>query len=655
MRSMARIDKQEADIELYKKVDLEAVGRAVKKTQDYLLSRQNPEGYWKGELEADFSVSAGYIPLMHFMGRAADPLRVKRIIKTARDKQNPDGSWSSYYGGAGDISVTTQVYFSLKLGGISPEEEFMCRARDFVLDRGGVMKANLITRIWLALFGEFDWRGVPTMPPEIIYLPTWFYLNIYECSSWARATMMALAILTSKKQVCKIPESARIQELYAESEDLRRYTVGKAPGVISWENFFLMADRLLNIYERLPMKPLRKLALRRTVQWVMEHQDTDGSWGGIMLPWVYSLFALKSLGYPLDHPVVAKGMAGLEGFIVEDEHNFLLEPAVSPVWDTAWAVIALRESGLLEYHPALVRAVRWLLSKEVRFQGDWRVKNPRTEAGCWAFEFENRHYPDIDDSAVVPRAMGMVKLPGPKEESDKAEAIARGMRWVVSMQGDNGGWASFDLNNHKKMLAHIPFSDFITPLDPVSPDVTNHAIELLSQSGHSFKEAIDKGVTYLKRNQEEDGAWYGRWGVNYIYGTGLVLPSLRAAGEDMKQAYIQKAVSWLKSHQNHDGGWGETCRTYDDPGHRGQGESTASQTAWALMGLLAAGEAGSTEVQKGISYLIQTQLDNGSWQEVAFTGTGFPRAFYLRYELYKIYFPLLALAQYKSSLEEVGL
>jgi squalene-hopene/tetraprenyl-beta-curcumene cyclase len=321
---------------------------------------------------------------------------------------------------------------------------------------------------------------------------------------------------------------------------------------------------------------------------------------------------------------------------------------------TAWAVLALHESGLPKDHPALVKAARWLLSKEIRFQGDWRVKNSNARAGCWAFEFENRHYPDIDDTSVVPRALGSVKLPTVEEENAKAEAIQRGIQWTISMQGDNGGWAAFDLNNNKKMLAHIPFSDFMTPLDPVSPDVTNHVIELLSQSGDAFGKVTAEGVRYLRQNQEADGAWYGRWGVNYVYGTGLVLPSLKAAGEDMTQEYIQKAVTWLKLHQNQNGGWGETCQSYNDPSYRGQGETTASQTAWALMGLLAAGETANNEIKSGISYLMQTQQADGSWQEYAFTGTGFPKAFYLRYELYKIYFPLMALARYKTAMEEAN-
>lgn len=630
-----------------------AVEKAINRTREYLLKHQNPQGYWQGELEADASVSAGYIPLMHFMDLPVPPQRVRKIVNTVMMKQNSDGSWSAYYNGPGDVSVTSQVYFALKLAGVSVEDEYMRRARDFVIKNGGVMKANLITKIWLALFGEFDWKGIPTVPPEMIFLPSWFYFNIYECSSWARATIMALAILSTEKPVCKIPDHAHVSELYAEPEKDRDYSVGKSPRLICWETFFLATDRILKLYQKLPIKPLRGLALKKTLDWVIGHQEKDGSWGGIMLPWVYSLFALKCLGHATDHPVVKKGIEGLEGFIVEDENTFLLEPAVSPVWDTAWAILALHESGLASDHTALTKAAGWLLNQEIRTKGDWKVNNPHTQAGCWAFEFENQYYPDIDDTSIVPRALNAVKLPTREEETAKYQAIQRGVSWVISMQGDNGGWAAFDLNNNRRMLTHIPFSDFMTPLDPVSPDVTSHVIELLSQYTGRYQKAGERGLDYLKRSQEKDGAWYGRWGVNYIYGTGLVLPSLKAAGVDMKQEYIQAAVRWLKDHQNTDGGWGETCHSYDDPAYRGRGQSTASQTAWAIIGLLAADEVSSTEVQRGIDYLLRTQQDDGVWAEEAFTGTGFPKAFYLRYELYKIYFPLIALARYKAAIQEV--
>ena len=629
---------------------LEPVEHALKRAQEHLLGIQNREGYWVGELAADVAVAAGYIPLMHFMTSEVDPKRQQKIVNYVRSKQRADGSWSTFHDGPGNLSVTIQAYFALKLAGISAEEPFMQQAREFVLAKGGITKANVFTKIWLALFGQFDWRGTPSLPPEIILLPNWFYFNIYEFASWSRATIVALTVVLAKRPVCPIPEFAQVRELYVETEGSIDYSLGKIDRLFSWRRFFLILDRLFKAGERLPFKPLRRSALNKTEKWIVAHQEPDGSWGGIMLPWVYSLMALKCLGYGNDHPVIAKGLAGLEDFIIEDDTTFRLQPATSPVWDTAWAVIALSESGLPPDHPSLVSAARWLLGQEIRVGGDWQVKNPKTEPGCWAFEFENDLYPDIDDTAVVPRALLKVRLPG-KEEESKAQAIKRGLHWVLSMQSKDGGWAAFDLNNDKTILAHIPFADFMTPLDPTSGDVSAHAVELLAELKEGA--SVDKALSYIKGIQEADGSWYGRWGVNYIYGTGLVLASLGALGEDMERSYIRQAISWLKAHQNRDGGWGETCLSYERPAHRGIGPSTASQTAWALLGLIAAGEAASPEVGRGINYLVNTQREDGSWEEDAYTGTGFPRAFYLRYDLYRIYFPLIALARYRAAIKEM--
>jgi len=629
-------------------IDLSAVGQAIKRTQEYLLRAQSEEGYWVGVLEADASVAAGYIPLMYFLTGSVDPERQQKVINYLRIKQKRDGSWTAYFDGPGDISVTIQNYFALKLAGISPQEPFMKQAREFVLAHGGITKANVLTKIWLSIFGQYDWWGTPSIPPELVLLPNWFYFNIYEFASWSRATIMALMVVLTTKPLCRVPEFADVSELYVEAESSRNYSLGKAKKAFSWETFFLCLDRLFKAWERLPWKPGRNRALKKAEKWIVAHQEADGSWGGIMLPWVYSLIALKGLGYSLDHPVIAKGMAGLESFLVEDSQTLWLQPATSPVWDTAWAVVALSESGLPSEHPALVKTARWLLKEEIRISGDWQVKNPRTEPGCWAFEFENDLYPDIDDTALVARALCHVRLPE-EEEKNKAGAIKRGLDWTLSMQSKDGGWGAFDRDNNKEFLAHIPFADFMTPLDPSSPDVTAHVIELLGELKlHNL--SLRKAITYLKKGQEPDGAWYGRWGVNYVYGTGLVLAGLQAVGENMSQDYVGQAASWLESHQNEDGGWGETCHTYADPSCRGTGLSTASQTAWALLGLLAAGRGASQAAQKGIGYLLKKQQGDGSWLEEAYTGTGFPRAFYLRYDLYRIYFPLLVLSRYKAFL-----
>ncbi|MDO8490653.1 MAG: squalene--hopene cyclase [Dehalococcoidia bacterium] len=633
-------------------VDFGMLEHAIKKAQQHLLGLQSQEGYWVGELEADASVAAGYIPLMHFMQVSIDPARRDRIVSYVKSKQGPDGSWSTYYGGPGDLSVTVQAYFALKLAGVSAEEPLMQRAREFVVAHGGLTRANVFTKIWLALFGQYPWRGCPSLPPEIILMPNWLYFNIYEFASWSRATIVALMVVATSRPVCPVPEHGGVSELYTEPEGHRDYSLGQAKGLFNWRNFFLFMDSAFKTWDRSPLKPGRGIALRKAARWIMEHQEADGSWAGIMLPWIYSLIALKCLGYPLAHPAVARGMKGLDDFIIEDGKGFRLQPATSPVWDTAWAVIALNESALASDDTSLVRAARWLLRKEIRVRGDWRVKNSKTEPGCWSFEFENNLYPDIDDTAVVPRALLRVQLPD-REEAAKAQAIDRGLRCTLSMQSNDGGWAAFDLNNNKKFLAHIPFADFMSPLDPTCPDVTAHVLELLADM--NVKGApMSKALSYLQRSEEPDGAWYGRWGVNYVYGTGLALSSLAAAGQDLKQESMRKAVDWLVSHQNQDGGWGETCHTYDDPGCRGTGPSTASQTAWALLGLAAAGEGARPAVERGVRFLLTAQQADGSWAEDAYTGTGFPGAFYLRYDLYRMYFPLMALARCRRSLKGVS-
>jgi squalene-hopene/tetraprenyl-beta-curcumene cyclase len=537
---------------------------------------------------------------------------------------------------------------ALKLAGVSAEEPCLRRARTFILANGGIGKANVLTKIWLALFGQFDWQGTPTVPPEVILLPSWFYLNIYEFASWSRATIVALSLVLTLKPVCPVPEGAGVSEIYVEPEGQRRYPLSQAGGGPGWRRLFLLLDSLLKLYERLPVKPGRRKALHRTVEWILAHQEADGSWGGIMLPWVYALIGLKTLGYAPDHPALSRGLQGLEGFIAEDDATLRLQPATSPVWDTAWAVLALRQSGLPADHPALRKAGRWLLGQEIRTGGDWQVKNPKTGPGCWAFEFENDLYPDLDDTAVVARALRQLHLP---EEGEKAAAIERAARWVVSMQCRDGGWAAFDRDNDRRILSHVPFADFMTPLDPTCADVTAHVVEFLAEA-RAGAPALARAVAYLHRTQEPDGAWYGRWGVNYLYGTALALVGLRVAGEPGDRPHVRRAASWLKAHQNPDGGWGESCRTYDDPGLRGCGLSTASQTAWAVLGLIAAGAPLSEVTQRGVEYLLQTQQTDGAWQEEAYTGTGFPRAFYLRYDLYRAYFPLLALARYETCLAE---
>jgi squalene-hopene/tetraprenyl-beta-curcumene cyclase len=621
---------------------------AIQAAQAYLLSIQQPPGCWSGELESDASVTAGYIPLFYFMLGKVDPHRQTKVVKQLLSKQNPDGSWSTNPAAPGDLNVSIQAYFALKLAGISANEAPLQLARQFILSKGGISRANVFTRIWLALFGQVEYSELPSIPPELIFFPDRFYFNIYEFASWSRETIMALCLVLSIKPVCKLPVHARLSELYVAPSGQRSASRPSTARIFSWKRFFALLDGIFKAWDKLPYHPGRKQALRRVEAWVVEHQERDGSWGGIMLPWIYSLMALKSLGYGLDHPVIARGMAGLEAFILEDEQTLRMQPSVSPVWDTAWSLIALREAGLPADHPRLQQAAHWLLGQEIRKRGDWKVKNPKTQPGGWAFEFFNDWYPDLDDSAVVPRALLNIQLSEPLEQ-EKSQAIQRALNWVLDMQSKNGGWAAFDRDNNKQFLDHTPFADFMSPLDPTCADVTAHVIELLSTTGQG-QPALAKARSYLKQTQEPDGAWFGRWGVNYIYGTGLTMAGLAACGEDPKGAAIRRAAAWLTSHQHQDGGWGETCETYSNPSSRGVGPGTPSQTAWALIGLIAAGDWDTPAVQNGIQYLLSCQQQDGGWEESEFTGTGFPGLFYLRYDYYRIYFPLMALARYRSCL-----
>ena len=629
------------------------LGRGLENAQAFLLGAQHPEGYWVGTLEADVSVGAGYLPLIYFLTGAVPAERARGIAAHIFGRQRPDGSWSAYEGGPGDLSVSVQTYFALKLAGIPAGKPELVAARHWIRRAGGVESVNTITRIWLALFGQVSWEQVPTIPPELILLPRWAPLNIYAFASWSRATIVALMAIIALRPLCPVPASACLEDIAGcaggtPQESEKRW------GRLSWEALFLRLDRLLKRREGSSFKPLRRRALERVEGWILSHQEQDGGWGGILLPWVYSLIALKSLGHPADGPIIAASLRGLEPFFVEETGRLWLQPATSPVWDTAWTVIALRESGLAADHPALRNAARWLLEQEITREGDWKINNPRLRAGCWAFEFVNRLYPDLDDTALVPRALARVRLDG-EEERSKQAAIDRAAGWIRGMQSRGGGWAAFDRDNNRRVLAHIPYGDFMTPLDPPSADVTAHVLEFLAERRDPGT-SLRSGIAYLCRTQEIDGAWYGRWGVNYLYGTSLAVTALAstaqsAAADPRTDAALRRGAAWLVGCQNPDGGWGESCASYDDPSLRGRGASTPSQSAWAVLGLIAGGESGEA-LRRGIQYLLDSQDHDGTWKEAAYTGTGFPRAFYLRYDLYRLYFPLLALARCRSVRED---
>ena len=599
------------------------VAQAVQRSQDYFRRTQYPEGYWWGELESNPTMEAEYLMLCHFTGRH-DPERWRKVCNYILSKQRDDGSWGQYYDAPGDLSTSVECYFALKLAGHSPDSEPLKKAREFILSKGGMPKIRVFTKIWLALFGQWEWKGTPNMPPEMIFLPAWAPFNIYEFASWARATVVPMLIILTRQPYCPVPESANIDELYPGGREGANYNLPKPTGGFGWGKALWWTDKLVGLYQKLPVHPFRGMAERKIMRWVLEHQEADGSWAGIQPPWVYSLIALHTMGYGPEHEAVKNGFQGFEAFSLEDEDKCNIQACISPVWDTCIAQLALLESGLAPDDEMVQSSARWLMDKQIFTGGDWQVRANNTRPGGWSFEFDNQLYPDIDDASIVVMAMDKVRLPE-AEESRRADSIQRGVEWMAGMQSKNGGWAAFDKDNNKKYLTKIPFSDFGETLDPPSVDVTAHLLEMYGRLGYTKDEpAVASGYEYVISEQEENGSWFGRWGVNYVYGIGAVLPALEAIGEDMTQPYVRRAIDWLVVHQNDDGGWGESCGSYVDPGLHGVGPSTASQTAWALLGLVAAGDHDCDAAHKGLTYLANTQQGDGSWDEPYFTGTGFP-------------------------------
>ncbi len=639
------------------KIDLKSLDRSIGSAREYLFSRQSSDGFWMGKLEADVTVAADYVLLMRILGKR-NIQREKRAVNFMLRHQKANGSWSLYWGGEGNLDVTLRAYFSLKMCGIPPGLDHMAKAKKFILENGGIERTNTYTKIMLALFGQCSWEKVPEIPPEIIFLPRWFYINIYDFASWARATIMAFSIIISLKPVFRIEENRNIFDLYTDRKNFNGTGPLRERRTGTLGSMFLMLNRALKVWDRMPgtLKLGRKTAVKRVEKWVLDHQEEDGSWGGIMLPWLFSLIALKYLGYKNSHPVMKKGLAGLEDFVIEDSNEFLLQPATSPIWDTAWAIIALRRSGIPKNDPRLIKSAEWLLGQQVNTEGDWKIRNPRSQPGCWSFEFKNKFYPDIDDTSKVCLALRLVDLP---QNGKKEDAIGRGVKWVLDMQNKDGSWAAFDRDNSKRLLASIPFADFIPPLDFGSPDITGHVLYILSELGYCpiiDKKYILRALKYLKSSQKKDGSWYGRWGVNYIYGTSKVLQAfdVLASNGFLNGEYapqIEDSLDWLRKCQNDDGGWGESCKSYDMGKYCHLDESTPSQTAWALLGLMSRNGSGS-QILNGIEYLMNSQQKDGSWDEKHYTGGGFPGTFYLKYELYKDYFPLLTLGKFKDIRKE---
>ncbi len=617
---------------------------AARKTQGYYLTEQRPDGYWWYELQSNVTITAEYLMLLRLAG-IEDKAKERKIANYIMKHQRQDGTWAIHFGGRGDLSTTVEAYFALKLIGNCSDEPHMRKAREFVLENGGVEESRVFTKIFLALFGQFDWKRVPCVPPEILLLPRWVPFNIYNLSAWARATVVPLSLVADHRLVKELPESLGVRELYKEPGKGGTSSMTKGLPFFSRKKFFFILDRLLKAMEEKPVRPLRRRGLEMARTWVLEHQEESGDWLGIQPAMVYSILGLLALGHDVSSEPVKKGLKAIESFTVESDEELMLQSCISPVWDTALTGLALFYSGLDRGHPALLRAVEWLSSRQASKKGDWSIKRPELEPGGWAFEFENTWQPDMDDTSVVLMLLNRYGDTG----LVSAASLRRGLNWVLGMQGKDGGWGAFDVDNNNDLANHLPFADHAAMIDPSTPDVTGRVLELLGQIGCGpSEEHVSRALAYLKSTQEKDGLWWGRWGVNYGYGTWSVLVGLRSVGIDMTLPYVRTAVESLKSRQNRDGSWGECCESYADPALRLRGKGTPSQTSWVIMALIAAREGGSEEVRRGISFLLERQKPDGTWDEDEFTGTGFPKHFMLNYYNYRNCFPLMALGRFVS-------
>jgi squalene-hopene/tetraprenyl-beta-curcumene cyclase len=633
------------------------VAAGMEKARDYLFSQQHSDGYWCGELEADTTLESDYITIHTLLG-TGNRSRMERAVPEIIRHQNEDGGWPIFAGGPSNISASVKAYFALKLMGYPPDHPVLERARVKILALGGVTECNTFTKIYLCFLGQYDWEAVPAIPPELVLFPNWFWFNIYEISSWSRAILVPLSIAYAKKPFKKIPAEMGIDELFIGGRHGRHLHLRWDPKKISWRNFFLVLNQMIHFCERFNIRPLRYLSIKRAEKWMLERFEKSDGLGAIYPGILNSIVALRCLGYSTDDPQVIRALDEFEKLGIDEpgipdhsEPTFRMAPCYSPVWDTAYAMFALGESGVPKNDPRLLKAADWMLSKEVRSKGDWAVKVRNVPPGGWYFEFNNEFYPDVDDSAMV--LLGLDKVDNPRERYQH-EVSQRAIDWILAMQCKAGGWASFDKDNTRMVFQKMPFADHNAMLDPPTVDVTGRVLEMLAAYGYTQDDrATRKAIKFILSEQETDGSWFGRWGVNYIYGTMQVLRGLDAMGVEHNEPYVQQAAEWLRMVQNPDGGWGETCGSYDDSSTRGVGPSTPSQTAWAIMGLLAAGDTRSESVQRGVLYLLETQKPNGSWDEDQYTGTGFPRVFYLAYHLYRDYFPLIALSNYARAFAEL--
>ena len=653
-----------------------ALQSAVHSAVDWLIGSQKPDGHWVGSAQTNACMEAQWCLALWFLGLEDHPLR-PRLAQSLLDTQRADGSWQIYFGAKnGDINTTVEAYAALRSVGMSDDEPALVKAREWIHSKGGLRNIRVFTRYWLALIGEWPWAMTPNLPPEVVWLPLWFPLNIYNFAQWARATLMPIAILSARRPSRPLPEDRRLDALFPNGRDAFDYELPVKAGAGKWDRFFRTTDKILHkvqeFGQRFGLGLWRGAAIRHVLEWIVRHQDYDGAWGGIQPPWIYSLMALQVEGYAIDHPVLAKGLDCLNdpGWRVDKGDATWIQATNSPVWDTILTLLAFEDAD--HHSDAADKAVQWVLDRQVRVKGDWSLKLPHVRPGGWAFEYANNYYPDVDDTAVALIALAPFRNDPKWRARGIEEAIGLGIDWLIAMQSTGGGWGAFDKDNNKRVLTKIPFCDFGEALDPPSVDVTAHVVEAFAKLGISKNHpTIVRALDYIRREQEPDGPWFGRWGVNYLYGTGAAMPALQAIGEDMDQPYIHLACDWLIKHQQESGGWGESCASYMDPDAAGRGTPTASQTAWALMSLLAANRPQDREaIEHGVMWLVQHQ-EGGTWPELEYTGTGFPgygvgqtiklrdlqatqglmqgpelsRAFMLRYGMYCHYFPLMALAR----------
>ena len=626
-----------------------------------LLECQHADGHWCAELEGDSILQSEYILLKWILGQEDDP-RLPKVAAYLRRQQQPDGAWIQYPGGGMDISATVKGYFALKLLGDDAEAEHMRKARKCILAAGGAERCNSFTKFYLAALGQIDWRAQPSIPPEIVYLPKWFYFHMDKVSSWTRTMIVPLSMVTIYQPCRRLPSDKTIDELYIDEHRRHRLLPEQENPHWFWSRFFLVLDRMLKWIDRLGMTPWRRRALQRMEAWLLEHLENSDGIGAIFPPMVYMQIALRCRGYSDDHPVLVKARQDLDDLMLRhadasgEREEIRIQPCCSPVWDTGIAAYALTDAGLDSSHEALGRAAQWLVNKECRRVGDWSANvKQNVEPSGWFFEYNNAFYPDVDDTAMV--AMALYRAGGPKADA----AAERGVHWLLALQNDDGGWAAFDRDAQRRpILEHVPFADHNAIQDPSCPDITGRVLESLGWRGYTPSHpAVARGIAYLKKTQRHDGPWFGRWGVNYVYGTWQVVCGLQNVSQDMSAGWVQRAGQWLKDHQQDDGAFGESPNSYIDEGLAGIGPATASQTAWGTMALLSIFGPEDEAVQRGIAWLCDTQLAEsdpatgdsaGTWREDWFTGTGFPRVFYLRYHLYRLYFPIMCLGRWLNHL-----